>query len=253
MSYNGENANSATGGNRIFGLIGAKLSHSFSKQYFTEKFQKLGLQNYRYELFELTRIEDVKELLKSENLRGLNVTIPYKTQIIPFLTRLDAKAHKIGAVNTVKITQEGETVGYNTDYDGFQHTLERFQLSLRTKALIIGKGGAAKAVSAVFEYKGIEHKFLTRQDLQSENQEILVEEVSNAQVIVNATPLGMYPDIASFPALPYERIMRKHVVIDLVYNPENTLFLQKSDTPYKVNGLPMLYAQAEKAWEIFGE
>ena len=239
----------------IFGLIGEKLSHSFSKKFFTEKFRNLGLKNYRYELFEIPAPEDIAEVFALKNLRGLNVTIPYKEKIIPLLDSLDTKAEKIGAVNTIKINPNGFTTGFNTDYDGFLLTLEKFDVSKAKNAIIIGKGGAAKAVAIVLADKNIVFSHITREHLTGSeaNKVFLSNLLAKTDIVINTTPLGMYPNSNACPDLPYNVLNENHIVIDLVYNPEETLFLQKSNVRQKINGLPMLYAQAEKAWEIYGK
>jgi shikimate dehydrogenase len=252
-----------------FGLIGRSLKHSFSKGYFTEKFDKMGISaTHNYELFELAEIGEFPNLVKKygQNLKGLNVTIPYKQVIMPFLDEIDAAAQKIGAVNTIKIASTNDSdklklIGYNTDYWGFRWSLEKwaeFQEIEPKKALVLGKGGAAKAVIVALNDLGIEVQLVSR---KKENDTITYEELSENilaenLLIVNTTPLGMYPSTHTFPEIPYHLLSPNHLLYDLVYNPLETQFLAKgleNDAKAVHYGLEMLHGQAEKAWEIWGE
>lgn len=256
----------------MFGLIGFRLSHSFSKKYFTEKFQKLNLSakdGYVYELFELDKIEDFENLIKENpTLKGLNVTIPYKKSIIPFLDKLDPIAQKIGAVNTIKTEKDGTKIGYNTDYIGFRNSLEKF-LNLKStsifkeKALILGTGGAAQAVKVALEDLNIAFDFVSSSITETQNYptyKIIPYTKTNTlnyKLIINTTPLGMYPNIDDFPPLSeenYAQINEDYFLCDLVYNPEETTFLKKGKEKGAkiINGLEMLYGQAEAAGEIWG-
>ncbi len=239
----------------IFGLIGEKLKHSFSKDYFSRKFVELGLKNHRYELFEIQRVDDVFEIFQIPNLVGLNVTIPYKEKIIPLLNDLEDNAKKIGAVNCLQIRRDNSVKAYNTDFYGFSETLKNFNIPEYSHALILGKGGAAKAVAAVLEAKNISFDLISRELLSggSKNYAVLAEKIALAKLIINATPLGMFPDIDTVPDLPYNFLSEKHILIDLVYNPEKSLFLTKAKSIQFANGLQMLHAQAEKSWEIWNE
>ena len=244
---------------RKFGLIGYPLSHSFSKKYFTDKFEKEGIQNAVYELFPLESIDQLPQLLASEHeLVGLNVTIPYKERVIPFLDELDSKAEAIGAVNTITI-KNGRLKGYNTDYHGFKGSLTEWIGAnlMPEKALILGTGGASKAVKAVLEDLNISYQFVSRRpteglvtytDLHSDT------ELSNkAKLIINTTPLGTHPNTKELPDLPYEQLSEEYYLYDLVYNPLITSFMQKGIDArcWVKNGLEMLHGQAEKAWEIW--
>lgn len=242
----------------LYGLIGYPLSHSFSKGYFAKKFEKEGIQDSYYEAFPIESIEKLPELIEQNpNLVGLNVTIPYKEQIIPYLKELGKGALAIGAVNTVLIKEEG-WFGYNSDIYGFGTSLasviEKQNLDLE-HALILGTGGAAKAVAYVLEQAGISATYVSRragEDILT--YEELSESVLNKyNLIVNTTPLGMSPHIDSFPNIPYHYIGENHLCFDLIYNPEATLFLQKAQQrgAHILNGLEMLYLQAEKSWEIW--
>ncbi|WP_338769020.1 shikimate dehydrogenase [Bernardetia sp. ABR2-2B] len=257
----------------MFGLIGKKLSHSFSKKYFTEKFQRLNLSakdGYVYELFELKKIEDFEILIKENpSLRGLNVTIPYKKSIIPFLDKLAPTAEKIGAVNTIKIEKDGTKTGYNTDYIGFKNSLEAFlnlkpNVGFKEKALILGTGGAAQAVKVALDDLNITFDFASssiKEIQDNAHYKILPYseiDVANYKLIINTTPLGMYPNIDTFPPLSdenYSKIDESYFLYDLVYNPKETAFLKKGKEKGAkiIHGLEMLHGQAEAAadiWEI---
>ncbi|HUH72944.1 MAG TPA: shikimate dehydrogenase [Chitinophagales bacterium] len=236
------------------GLIGYPLSHSFSKGYFTEKFTKENIPNHVYDTYPIEKIELVKDLFQTEHLAGLNVTIPYKEVVIPFLDELDVTAREIGAVNTIKISN-GKKIGYNTDCYGFQKSFEPLLKPHHKKALVLGTGGASKAVVYALKKLGIEYQYVSRtanKDRWSYEQ-ITPEILKNFTVIINTSPVGMYPNVEQSPDLPYEAITEQHYLYDLVYNPEVTAFLQKGlDKGAQIkNGLDMLHLQAEKAWEIW--
>ncbi|WP_018476792.1 shikimate dehydrogenase family protein [Pontibacter roseus] len=241
---------------RRFGLIGKKLGHSFSKRYFTEKFGREGIADAAYELYELPEITDLPELLKREpELVGLNVTVPYKEAVMPFLDELDAAAAQIGAVNTIRIA-DGRTKGYNTDFIGFRDTLEGFYLiHAGSRALVLGTGGAAKAVWAALKSLRIPYTSVSRNPAAGELSytSITPETLRLHDLIINTTPLGMAPDTDGAPAIPYDALTSAHYLYDLVYNPEQTLFLQKGFAAgaKTINGLPMLHAQADAAWKIW--
>lgn len=245
---------------RLFGLIGYPLSHSFSKKYFTEKFVNDSIGGAFYELFPLETIKDFPGLLKAyPNLAGINVTIPYKQQVIPYLDDLEEAAAQIGAVNTIKV-ENGRLIGYNTDVYGFgnalKKTLEKHQLKVE-KALVLGTGGAAQAV--VFQLKNMGFMVQSVSRKQKEDcltyQELDTAIITEYQLIVNTTPLGMSPKIDACPAIPYKGLSAKHLLYDLVYNPAETLFLKKGKEKgaQVLNGLQMLLLQAEKSWEIWNE
>ncbi len=245
-------------------MIGFPLSHSFSKRYFSEKFEKERIQDSRYDLYELNSIDQLPELLSnSPNLRGLNVTIPYKQAVIPYLDELDgASAKRIGAVNTIKIFADGSTKGYNSDYYGFKQSVyewidHRGESCANLKALVLGNGGAAKAVLTALRDLRAETLLVSRTASEGiASYEDLTEEVMKEyRLIVNTTPLGMYPQVDTFPPIPYEWLSKRHFLYDLVYNPLNTAFLQKGAGMGAAthNGLKMLELQAEKSWEIWTE
>ena len=245
----------------LFGLIGYPLGHSFSKGYFTKKFEEMGLsKSHAYELFPIPQIEDLPQIIATNKgvLKGLNVTIPYKQQVIPFLDTIDPAAERIGAVNTIKFLPDGTCKGFNTDYYGFQNTLKKwsgFSEFSKYKALVLGQGGAAKAVIAAIEDLGIPVIKVSRnasEGIVSYND--LPQLMSDVSLIVNTTPLGMHPKEDTFPEIPYELLTKQHYLYDIVYNPLQTAFLKKGlevGVGGVHEGLEMLYGQADKAWEIW--
>lgn len=241
----------------IYGLIGYPLGHSFSKKYFTEKFEQMGLGNsHAYELFELPDIQQFPELIKQQpGLKGLNVTIPHKQAVMPFMDGFDASAIKVGAVNVIKIADEGNLIGFNSDYYGFKISLEEFiPANTPLNALVLGNGGAAKAVIAALNDLSIPFKVVSRTKTGDNlSYEDLEDEIDNYQLIINSSPVGTYPKSDVCPEIPYERLNSNHYLYDLVYNPVQTLFLQKGEEQGAKthNGLKMLHLQAEKAWEIW--
>jgi shikimate dehydrogenase len=242
----------------LYGLIGRSLLYSFSKNYFEAKFSKLGLNDYSYVNFEISRIEEIEEIIdQNKNLRGLNVTVPYKESVIPFLESLSDEAQTIGAVNCIKI-ENGKLMGYNTDVYGFSQSIKPFLDNNHERALILGTGGASKAVAFALKRLGVEFHFVTSGSEKKTSNTFFYSEINshvmNAfKLVVNCTPLGTFPNITACPPLPYEQFTAQHLAYDLVYNPERTLFLQKAGEQgaITVNGLSMLQLQAEKSWEIW--
>ncbi|MFK5958132.1 MAG: shikimate dehydrogenase [Lutibacter sp.] len=240
-----------------FGLIGKNISYSFSKKYFTEKFKNLSLNSYRYTNYDLPEIEEFPFVIyqREDEFKGFNVTIPYKQSIIKYLDDIDADAQKIGAVNTIKITKENKIIGYNTDVYGFQKSLEPLLLKHHKKALILGTGGASKAVAFALSKLGIKYEFVSRSVAENTylysilNQQIMEEYT----IIINCTPLGTFPNVGETPNIPYEFITNKHLLFDLIYNPSETKFLKEGKKRGAIikNGLEMLELQAEKSWEIW--
>ncbi len=246
--------------NKKLGLIGYPLTHSFSAKYFAEKFQNEGIEGFTYENFEIPKIEDFPEVIKNNpEIVGLNVTIPYKEQIIPYLDELDEEAKEIGAVNTVKVirTENGiKLKGYNTDIYGFRETLKPLLKMHHYKALILGTGGAAKAVEYVLKKIGLSVLYVSRNPASEKErsyEELNEFAVKDFPVIVNSTPLGMHPKVDACPALPYDYLSEDNLLYDLIYNPAETLFMRKGAEKGAIvqNGLGMLKLQAEKAWEIW--
>ena len=243
---------------RQFGLIGRVLSHSFSQTYFTQKFYSLGLAEHRYDLFELATIGELPALLAAHpDLAGLNVTVPYKEVVVPYLDDLAPSAARVGAVNVIERRPDGHLRGHNTDVVGFRQSLESFY-PLRGdagRALVLGTGGAAKAVEVVLRELGIPYWLVSRDPLGHglTYADLTPALVAAHPLIVNATPLGTYPRTDECPPLPYHALTPQHYLFDLVYNPAETLFLAKGkDAGAHVrNGFEMLCLQAEAAWEIW--
>lgn len=244
-----------------FGLIGFPLGHSFSRAWFTKKFEELGL-DHRYELFPLTSIEELPALLQSvPDLKGLNVTIPYKQSVLPFLDECSEQALKIGAVNTLRIARKNGKIhltGYNSDYFGFRESLlELIGPQEGLKALVLGNGGSSQTVQYVLAELGIDFQVVSRTKSVSglTYSDLSVEMVGKHPLIINTTPLGMFPEVQQLPDLPYNAIGNGHYLFDLVYNPELTSFLaagQERGARIK-NGLSMLYTQAEYSWKFWNE
>lgn len=240
---------------KIYGLIGKNIDYSFSRTYFAEKFKKEGIQA-QYLNFELSDISEFKNIFsKSRDISGLNVTIPYKLEVIPFLDSLDENAKKIGAVNTIKIEEDGSLIGYNTDFYGFSQSLKDHLKPQHTHALILGTGGASLAVAYALKQLGITYKFVSRNPLEGQFSYINIdaELLEKHKLIINCTPLGTYPNIERHPELPFQFITKQHLVYDLIYNPSETKLMELAAArgAKTINGLRMLQLQAEKAWEIW--
>lgn len=241
-----------------FGLLGRQISYSFSKAHFTKKFENEGLP-YTYENFDIDTISEFPLVLKNNpGLVGLNVTIPYKEQIIPFLNNLDLKAKEIGAVNTITISKSGKLTGYNSDYYGFKKSIEPYLKPHHKNALILGTGGASKAVAYTLKELNINHEYVSRTSnrLAKFTYSDLTESIINSHtIIINCTPVGTHPNINNYPNIPFNGISKDHLLYDLIYNPLQTKFLAlgESKGAFTCNGLKMLELQAEKAWEIWNQ
>jgi shikimate dehydrogenase len=243
------------------GLIGYPLSHSFSEKYFKNKFIQEEIQGYQYSNYPITDIKDLRKLILDEPyLKGLNVTIPYKQQVIPFLADLDETARQIGAVNTIYISRDSQNIslrGFNTDVYGFQTSLEPLLRPEHNAALILGTGGASKAVEFVLKSLGISYQFVSRKPAseQLHYSDLCLPVIKNHKLIINTTPLGTYPEVSAFPDIPYDLLGPGHILYDLVYNPAETEFLRLGSEKGVVtqNGLRMLELQAEAAWDIWTE
>jgi shikimate dehydrogenase len=243
-----------------YGIIGNPLGHSFSKKYFEEKFEKNSILA-QFLNFEIPSINDLAQVLENnDGLKGICVTIPYKEEVIPFLNEIDPLAEKLGAVNSVKITRkEGQLIlkGYNTDIIGFGDSLKKFLNGAKPKALILGTGGASKAVAGALELQEIPYLFVSRTAKgKCISYEMLDEKMmTEHQLIINCSPLGTFPKIDTCPDIPYQYIGKEHFLYDLVYNPAQTLFMKKGagNGAKTLNGLEMLHGQAEKNWEIWNE
>lgn len=254
-----------------FGLIGFPLEQSFSKKYFTEKFQTLGLKDYEYNLYPLEALSDLAELIQEEpDLLGLNVTIPYKIGVMFYLDEISEEAKAVDAVNCIKFTPkdplsgffEGEVslenmhlTGYNTDVFGFEESLKPLLKKQHSNALVLGNGGAARAVIYVLKKLHIDFSVVSRKasHLHLSYADLSPEIIENHKLIINTTPVGTFPKVEEFLDLPYEAIGPKHLLYDLVYNPTETMFLKKGRLQGAVtkNGLEMLHLQAEKSWDIW--
>ncbi len=245
---------------RFFGLIGKTLEHSFSPIYFKERFEKEGIKDCFYNLYPIKVIDEFNQLITDfTELSGLNVTIPYKKDIIPFLDEISTDAQKIGAVNTIKfdwINNKLKLTGFNTDYLGFIESIKPFLNKNHQSALILGTGGSSQAVKFGLKKLGISFKQVSREP-QEENllsyKEITEDTISEYKLIVNTTPLGMYPDISQCPDIPYNAITSQHLLYDLIYNPEQTEFLSNglAQGAQIKNGYEMLTKQAEFSWKIW--
>jgi shikimate dehydrogenase len=241
-----------------FGLLGRNISYSFSKGYFTDKFNNENFEGCTYENFDVQNIAEFADIIKNNSeLKGVNVTIPYKEVVIPFLSKLSKKAALIGAVNTIKVTKKGKLKGYNTDYYGFKKALKPLLQKHHKKALILGTGGASKGVAFALCELDIEYTFVSR---EAKENTIVYDQIDAStfdkyQIIINTSPVGTSPDIEASPALPYEYFTAKHIAFDLIYNPAETQFLKKAkDQGAQVkNGYEMLVFQAEKAWKIWNK
>lgn len=243
---------------KLIGLTGFPLSHSFSAAYFHEKFQKEGIDDFEYCLFPLESVSDLRLLLREyPDLIGLNVTIPHKESVLPLLDSMDPTVSETGAANTLCIERVGSNTcirGYNTDVIGFEHLLRSVLLTRNDKALILGNGGASKAVQYVLKKRNIAFQLVSRNRVGSLSYDDVDQNlISQHRLIINTTPLGMYPQQETCPVLPYQFLTKNHVGIDLVYNPAETLFLTHfiRQGSQAVNGLSMLHAQADASWEIW--
>lgn len=241
-----------------FGLLGKNIAYSFSRNYFTQKFKTLNLKNCEYVNFDIPTIDDFSIVLKENKhtLSGMNVTIPYKQEIFSFLDKINKKARKIGAVNTVKITKKGKLKGYNTDEFGFRKSIEPLLNKHHKKALILGTGGASKAVAFALKKLDIEYIFVSRTqkgEMVLSYQQVNKQLLQRYTIIINCTPLGTHPNIEECPKIPYQYLTAKHLLYDLIYNPKETLFLKKGKEQKATikNGLEMLKLQAEKSWDIW--
>lgn len=243
---------------RQFGLIGKNISYSFSKKYFTDKFTLGNLTDCSYENFDLVSIEEFPTTISNNpDLKGLNITIPYKEAVIPYLHKLSKNAAQIGAVNVIRFTKKGKLKGYNSDYYGFMKSLKPLLKPHHKRALILGTGGAAKAISFALDKLGILYTFVTREQKEGmiDYDRINATTFDNYQIIINCTPLGTSPNTKEFPPIPYIFFTPNHIAFDLIYNPEETQFLKKAKKKGATtkNGYEMLELQAEKAWKIWNK
>ncbi len=246
---------------RTFGLIGNPVAHSFSEKYFTNKFKREDIRDAQYKLYWIKEIEKFQSLIQQFEFSGLNVTIPYKQSIIRYMDEMDEEALAVGAINTIKFYKKNHiiiTKGFNTDVFAFEKLIEKQNLPNDAKALILGTGGSSKAVAHALKKKQIPYNFVSRNpaDFYTYSYDRLSEEIiSEHKLIINATPLGMFPDVLAFPNIPYNFISGRHYCIDLIYNPEKTIFLQKCEQKNAkiANGMEMLISQAERSWGIWNQ
>ena len=245
---------------REFGLIGYPLRHSFSQKYFEKKFKELNIENVKYSLFPISEISKINSLIaNNKNLCGLNVTTPYKELVIPFLQHIDPLIIKLETVNVIKIEREDNEIylkGYNTDYLGLKKCFEELNFPENSRALILGSGGSGKTVAYVLNIMNIPYTIVSRNPKnlkQLSYRNVSESVIKHHNIIINASPVGMFPNVNSYPTIPYSSITSQHICFDLVYNPSETIFLQKcSQAGAKIlNGLKMLYVQAEEAWKIW--
>ncbi len=239
-----------------FGLVGKAIAYSFSRAYFLEKFTVEKLP-HSYANFDIETINNLNTIIKNtENLKGLNVTIPYKEAVIPLLNKLNKQAKTIGAVNTIKISKKGNLKGYNTDCYGFKNALKPYLKAHHKKALILGTGGASKAIAYVLKQLDIDFNYVSRSKKKGITyvySELTENIIKAHQIIINCTPLGTFPDVNACAEIPYKAITNSHILFDLIYNPKQTKFLKygEQNGATTINGLKMLQLQAEKSWEIW--
>jgi shikimate dehydrogenase len=248
------------GSKKVFGLVGKNIEYSFSRNYFSKKFEKLQLPDNTYMNFDLDSISEFPAVFEThkETLVGMNVTIPYKEEVGAFLDEIDSEAAEIGAINTIKIYPNGIRKGFNTDVYGFDQSIAPFLNKTHKTALILGTGGASKAVAYAFKKRGITYKFVSRvpkDDTQISYESLDENVISNTGVIVNCSPLGTHPNIDLHPTIPFQFLNKSHLLFDLIYNPEETAFLRKGKAQGTAiaNGMKMLELQAEKSWEIWNK
>ena len=240
-----------------YGLIGRNIAYSFSRGYFNQKFETENLEKCTYENFDLNEIQELNKILTKKNIYGLNVTTPFKREVVPFLDRLSPTAEKMNAVNTIKFHKDGTISGHNTDVYGFQKSLLEIISTPPKKALILGTGGASSAVAFVMKKLNIEFTYISRSAGANAIEYNKVDEkvINEHHLIINASPLGTFPNIHLAPQLPYSLLTNDHVLFDLIYNPPETRFLQegKKRGCKTLNGQKMLEYQAEKSWQIWNQ
>ena len=243
---------------KTYALVGRNISYSFSRRYFAEKFAKEQITDCEYINFDIPYIEELTALIAATpTLAGMNVTIPYKEAVLPLLDLQSEALMAIKACNTIKILPSGKLKGDNTDYIGFRDSLIPYLQPHHNRALILGTGGASKAVAFVLSQLGISFLLVSRESsaIAISYHELTKEIIENHSLIINTTPLGTFPKTEAFPAIPYQWITSQHLLYDLIYNPEKTTFLAKGATQGAtiLNGYPMLVLQAEAAWKIWNE
>ncbi len=240
----------------IYGLLGKNIGYSFSRNYFSKRFEKDNAA-CEYQNFDIPSIEELPSVLAAQDIKGMNVTIPYKQAVIPYLDTLDPVAAEIGAVNVVKFDTNNRLIGYNSDYYGFSESLKPLLTDGVKKALILGTGGASKAIAYALDQLGIAYQYVSRTPAahQISYEALDAAMIESHQLIINCTPLGTHPNIAQCPPIAYDHLTADHILYDLIYNPEETTFMKhgKAQGATVINGLQMLILQAEKSWEIWNE
>ena len=239
-----------------YGLIGKNINYSFSKEYFKQKFIDLNLKkSHRYENLDLEELKGFQKLINENNIKGLNVTIPYKEEVMDFLDEIDENAKKIGAVNTIKVDSNFRLKGYNTDYIGFINSIPKKLLKNIQKGIVLGSGGASKAIIFALNKMGIESIMVSRTKKKNfiTYKELDKNILLKSQLVINCTPLGTYPNINESPNIPYKYLNKSHLCYDLIYNPKESQFIKKSKTnnAKTINGLKMLKIQADESWKIW--
>ena len=239
---------------RKYGLIGKNINYSFSKKYFNDKFLKENITNCSYENYDLQSIKDFKNIIKDDAIKGLNITIPYKEEIIELVNKIDPIAKKIGAINTIKIHDKDIIEGYNTDYIGFVMSLKNI-ISNQKKALVLGTGGASKAIIFGLNSIGVESTIVSRDKREGviSYSELSKKVIEENTIVINCTPLGTFPEVQEYPKIPFEFLSSNHICYDLIYNPEKTKFLLESEKMGAtiINGKKMLENQANESWKIW--
>jgi len=239
---------------RKYGLIGKNINYSFSKKYFNDKFLKENITNCSYENYDLQSIKDFKNIIKDDAIKGLNVTIPYKEEIIELVNKIDPIAKKIGAINTIKIHDKDIIEGYNTDYIGFVMSLKNI-ISNQKKALVLGTGGASKAIIFGLNSIGVKSTIVSRDKREGviSYSELSKKVIEENTIVINCTPLGTFPEVQEYPKIPFEFLSSNHICYDLIYNPEKTKFLLESEKMGAtiINGKKMLENQANESWKIW--
>ena len=239
-----------------YGLIGKNINYSFSREYFKQKFIDLNLKkSHRYENLDLEELKGFQKLINQNNIKGLNVTIPYKEEVMDFLDEIDENAKKIGAVNTIKVDSNFKLKGYNTDYIGFINSIPKKLLKNIQTGIVLGSGGASKAIIFALNKMGIESIIVSRTKKKNfiSYEELDRNMLLKSQLVINCTPLGTYPNINESPNIPYKYLNKSHLCYDLIYNPEESQFIKKSKTnnAKTINGLKMLKIQADESWKIW--
>ncbi|MEO1031772.1 MAG: shikimate dehydrogenase [Bacteroidota bacterium] len=241
-----------------FGLVGKNISYSFSRGYFADKFEREALP-HSYVNFDIPSIEELDAIIRTTpHLKGLNVTIPYKEAVIPLLDDLNKRARKIGAVNTIRITRYQKLIGYNTDYYGFKNSLRPYLKTYHKRALILGTGGASKAIAYALKKLKVQYDYVSRTEKEGVKflySDLTDDIISSYHIIINCTPIGTFPNVNACPDIPYDAITEQHILYDLIYNPEQTKFLSCGDIKgaTTINGLEMLKLQAERSWQIWNK